>query len=244
MKKNGATIYIFVASILFGILISSNINTNKEGDSKLYLSPTEYLQAYNDRLILYKETSVLKNDIKYLEEKLEKYSEYTSDFNQVTEEMKNELVINNLILGKEDVEGPGLVITLEDGVQVYNNIQNTSEAWSRLIHDFDLRSLVNDIKNSGAEVISINGQRIIETSTILCDGPLIKVNGIKIASPFIIEVIGNQGELYNGILEDDKRLTFLRLRGIKISVDKSNDIKIFSYSGNRYIEYMSIPKEN
>ncbi len=244
MKKNQATIYIFVASILLGILISSNLSIEGKGESKLYLSPTEYLEAYNDRITLYKEIQVLKGDIKSTEEKLEKYSEYTSDFEQVTKEMKSELVNNNLFLGNEEVEGPGIIITLEDGDLDDSTIQNTSEVWSRLIHDSDVLNLVNDIKSSGAEVISINGQRIIDTSTIFCDGPFIKVNGIKVSVPFIIEVIGNQDELYKGILKEDKRLAFLRLRGINIKVEKSNNIKIFSYSGNRDVEYMAIPKEN
>lgn len=43
------------------------------------------------------------------------------------------------------------------------------------------------MNNAGAEAISINGQRIIQTTAITCEGNVIKINGQKVSSPFTIK---------------------------------------------------------
>ena len=53
-----------------------------------------------------------------------------------------------------------------------------------LVHYDDLLQVVNALNNAGAEAISINGQRVITTTAITCEGNVIKVNGEKISSIF------------------------------------------------------------
>ena len=44
----------------------------------------------------------------------------------------------------------------------------------------DLLSVVNELKNAGAEAISINGQRIISSTSITCAGNVANINGEKV----------------------------------------------------------------
>lgn len=48
-----------------------------------------------------------------------------------------------------------------------------------VVHNSDLIAIVNILKHANAEAISINGQRIISTSAITCEGSVIKINGEK-----------------------------------------------------------------
>jgi len=64
-----------------------------------------------------------------------------------------------------------------------------------LVHDEDLREIINDLKNSGAEAISINDQRIVSTTAIICSGSVVTINGVKLNSPFEIKAIGNKSSL-------------------------------------------------
>lgn len=49
----------------------------------------------------------------------------------------------------------------------------------RLVHDMDIMQVINDIKNSGAEAISINGQRVVDKTEIYCSGAFLRINGVK-----------------------------------------------------------------
>lgn len=64
-----------------------------------------------------------------------------------------------------------------------------------MVHDEDLRRIINEMKNSGAEAISINDQRIVATTAIVCSGAVATVNGVKLNSPFEIKAIGNKASL-------------------------------------------------
>ena len=96
---------------------------------------------------------------------------------------------------------------------------------------------MNELKNAGAEAIEINGQRIVQTTAIVCDGNVVRINGEKLGSPFVIKAIGLPERLYNvnrvggylEMLEDD---------GVSTEIKKSNDITISKYNGVITNEYM------
>jgi uncharacterized protein YlxW (UPF0749 family) len=59
----------------------------------------------------------------------------------------------------------------------------------------DLRDIVTALWASGAEAISINGQRLVATSSIYGVGASVLVNTAFLAPPFRIEAIGSDGLL-------------------------------------------------
>jgi uncharacterized protein YlxW (UPF0749 family) len=97
---------------------------------------------------------------------------------------------------------------------------------------------MNDLKNAGAEAISINGHRMVDTSEIYCSGPFLRVNGIKIASPFSIYAIGNKDVLYNYMMSNENYLKVMMTRKIVAVVTKSDSIKVPAYSGDYKVEFM------
>ena len=113
------------------------------------------------------------------EETVEKINEYkaSKQSSEETEKLVDEeLEQVNLSLGKTDVEGQGIVVTLTE---------KNEEEIERITPD-DLLLIVNDLKQAGAEAISINDQRIINMSDIADVQEYIKVNGQRILSPYII----------------------------------------------------------
>ena len=68
-----------------------------------------------------------------------------------------------------------------------------------IIHDSDIAAVVNELKASGAEAISVNDQRIAAVSPIRCVGPTIMVNFTPQAPPFVIKAIGNPKTLMTGV---------------------------------------------
>ena len=144
-------------------------------------------------------------------------------------------------MGTSDVEGQGLKITLEDGESSFGEYLNSSQ----LIHDLDIVQVINDLKNAGAEAISVNGERIIYDNYGLCAGSNIDLNGInlnfykiKIVPPFYITAIGNQDVLYNYLTLEQTHMKTLKLREVKVNIVKEENIKILAYTGKFNYKYM------
>ncbi len=110
-----------------------------------------------------------------------------------------------------------------------------------LIHDGDILSIINELKNAGAEAISINDQRLVPTSSIVCGGNIIEINGEKVGAPFIIKAIGLP-ELLAGLSRPGGYLQILKDDTIEVDLKMSNKITIPKYSGVLTYKYMENTK--
>ena len=114
--------------------------------------------------------------------------------NSELEEAQKEIKEGNKMIGLTDVKGPGVTITLTDSKIDPETVLNPN---ALLLHDMDILSIVNELRNTGAEAISINDQRVITTTSIKCGGAIININGERIGAPFIIKAIGLPENLAN-----------------------------------------------
>lgn len=203
---------------------SSTISQNYE-ENNLRAEVLKYKEKYDNLL---KETEKVDSE---LQQEIEKATENNSEL----EEAKNQINDGNKIIGLTEVTGPGIVITVADSDIDPNTVLNSSDL---LIHDSDILKIVNELKNAGAEAISINNQRVILTTSIICGGNIININGEKIGSPFEIKAIGSPEALAN-LSRPGGWLDILEDRGIKVSLKKSNSIDIPKYSGVLNFKYLS-----
>src|SRR5699024_10482790 len=115
-----------------------------------------------------------------------------------------------------------------------------------IVHDSDLLNVVNELRAAGAEAISINDMRIIETSRISCGGPTINIGkDQRFVPPFKIKAIGNPEELANSFKEDDSIYHILNAWGLEFTIKKSETIYIprYIYGALEY-EYANIMEED
>lgn len=72
-------------------------------------------------------------------------------------------------------------IILKDNTNISSELLSTQilDMSKLVVHNTDLTAIVNMLRHANAEAISINGQRIIATSAITCEGSVIKINGEK-----------------------------------------------------------------
>ena len=205
--------------------ISSRISQNYE-ENNLRAEVLKYKEKYDNLL---RETEEIDKE---LQQQIEKATENNSEL----EEARNQINDGNKIIGLTEVTGPGVVITVADSDIDPNTVIDSSKL---LVHDSDILKIVNELKNAGAEAISVNGQRVILTTSIICGGNIINVNGEKIGSPFEIKAIGSPEALAN-LSRTGGWLSILRDRGIKVSdTKKTNNITIPKYSGVLNFKYLS-----
>lgn len=166
------------------------------------------------------------------EKNLEGLRETASGKDNTSGQLQKELKTLNSLIGTVDVKGKGVVITVADNKNVTTETVGTLDNISNyLIHDADLLTLVNELKNAGAEAISVNDERIVNSSSITCDGNVILINGNKISSPFTIKVIGSQEAILGAIQRPGGFLELLNKYGLVTSVTKQNKVLIYKYNG-------------
>lgn len=233
MKNNEATIFVFIASVILGLLIAMNIGF--EGKNNV-LDVKQYDKAYTERNKLYSELSSLKEQYYNANLKLQKYNHGDEKKYEILDEIKKEVSYNNLILGKGDVQGQGVKITLADGTSNFGEYPSMEQ----LIHDFDIVEVINDLRNAGAEAISVNGERVIYDNYGLCVGASIKLNGINIIPPFYISAIGNKDVLYNYLTLEETHTKSLKGREVNISIAKLDNIEILAYTGKFSYEHLKL----
>jgi len=176
----------------------------------------------------------------YLEEKR---TEATNN-NTTSNDKKDELKIGEAILGMTEVSGKGIVIMLNDNQTVSTETLGlTEDANTYIVHEQDLLNVINELKNAGAEAISINDQRIISTSSIICAGNIVRINGQRVGAPFTIKAIGNQNDLYYALTRVGGYIDILNSWNIITKVEKPNtNILIAKYNGIMKPKYMKKAK--
>jgi uncharacterized protein YlxW (UPF0749 family) len=138
--------------------------------------------------------------------------------------------------GLVDLEGPGVVFTLNDSADY---APGSGSASGYLIHDTDLLAAINELTNAGAEAVSLNGERIIATTDIRCVGSTVIVNGRRYGPPFVIRAIGNPEQLETALRMNGGLMEKLTIYGIYMDLQRSDLISIPRYSGTFQFRYAS-----
>jgi len=123
------------------------------------------------------------------------------------------------LAGFAPLEGEGIIL------KVYDAKKKEGEA--HIIHDSDLRDIVNELFAAGALGIQVGGERLVVQSSIRCVGPVILVNHRPIpVDPVIIKAVGNPEVLSSALRLIEKSLEFF---GIRIEVEKSEKVSLVGY---------------
>jgi hypothetical protein len=146
------------------------------------------------------------------------------------EALNEELDATRLKLHELKVEA-GLAEMTGEGitVELYDEFGATTS--SSIIHDADIRDVINELFSSGAKGICLGGQRLIVTSAVRCSGSLIKVNDRLITvNPVVIEAIGDPDLLISGldIIKNNMELN----RGIRFKITREPMLKLPAYTRN------------
>jgi len=232
MQTNEANVFLFIASIIIGLLIAMNVDLGNK--KNLFLDVEQYETAYNERGKLQNDISDLQEQYMDLTRKINKFESSSKNQYSVVNEISEELKNNRLILGGLPVKGEGIKITLNDAPEVmFGGIYNGS----MLIHDTDLVKVINDLRNAGAEAIAVNDHRIIYNSSGLCWGPTINFDGIKVIAPFYITAIGNKNVLNNYLETQDNTIKRLQARKCYVEIEVLPEVNIPAYNGSFSTEF-------
>jgi len=186
---------------------------------------------------------LLKTKIVSLRDQIEEAQERAQQYVQTANlEMLNDLKED---VGLQSVRGPGVVITLNDGLFV--NRDNPDTVRQSLIHASDLRDVVNVLRTAKVDAIAINDQRVIASTPLTSVGNTILVNNFHLLPPFTVSAMGDS-ELILQRLNDSSSLPDLQKRvedlNIQFQSEAREGVLIPEYAGNLSIKYISEYKES
>ena len=173
------------------------------------------------------------------EKKLESVRQTASENTDGSAEKEEQLKKNNILLGLTDVTGEGIIVTIKDN----NNVSTDStiiDPSYYLVHYGYLLKIVNELKNAGAEAISINGVRILSMTDIVdIDSYILIKPRQRLISPYVVKAIGNQTYLTSTLcMKNSGFIDSYKNSGKTVTLEKQRNIKIPKYSENIDIKYM------
>jgi uncharacterized protein YlxW (UPF0749 family) len=135
--------------------------------------------------------------------------------------------------GMTALEGPGIVATLNDSTD--STVPPNEDPANYIIHDYDLRDVLNALWAAGAEAISLNGERLVSTSSLYCVGTTILCNATRLSPPYEVRAIGDPGAL-EAAVRNSPQMEKLNQRAliydIPITVEQRERVEVPAYSGS------------
>ena len=220
------TIVIFIVCIVLVSVTLMQFRTIEQTDLTEIenMRESELRTALSEWKTKYEEVYAQLLDVN---QKIEEYNKTIVDNEAAAELVDAELKESNIQVGKTDVYGEGVVVTLSDG--------------DRSVTSEHLLDLVNELRYAGAEAISINENRVLATTDIIdmADYSYIMVNLQRIEGPYVIKAIGNKEQLSSILnLKGSGFIPKANTIGINASSKMENKVEIPKYSGDFEIKYM------
>ena len=168
MSKNKIAITLGIVCFILTIAICVQINTIKSTNSTVAKTFEE--NSLRDEVLKWKEKyDNISDELDNAEKRLAKIREESTQNDTTSSQKEEQISLNNNILGITNLEGQGIEMTITDDPNATKETIGALDDISyHIIHDADLRAIVNELKNAGAEAISINGQRLVNTTAITC----------------------------------------------------------------------------
>jgi uncharacterized protein YlxW (UPF0749 family) len=119
--------------------------------------------------------------------------------------LSKELTTLREVNGAVAVHGPGLEIRIQGPVS-----------------DFELQDALNNLRNAGAEAISLNGYRIVGSTSVVSRGDILMIAGHAVGTPLVMLVIGDAEQLGPAA---DLSASSLQTR-VQVSIQRKTDLAI------------------
>lgn len=226
---------------VLGILLATLFYTSQQAQKPLQSTRKQELISIIRELEAKRES--LKGELDTLRKQLSSQEKQAAAIQGTLATFTKDQERLSLAAGLLPLTGKGLTISLGDSPTVPLN-QNPNDY---IIHDSDIRVVLNALWAAGAEAIAVNNQRIVSSTAIRCAGNTILINSTRCASPYIIYAIGDPSLMARGL---DTDLDVARLLkqysqsyGLKVDIKKSKEVVVPAYKGSLRIEYGQVVEE-
>lgn len=190
MKVKGNHVIFSLVFLVLGYMMAFSYHLTQREEEKPALSGKQWerdLELRNQLVELEEKNRALQKELNTKQENVLDIEKELSQEAQVYFNLAEDAEKYRMHLGKVKVKGSGVEVTLADGDYDpdEDNINNY------IVHEHHVFKVINELYISGASAVAINGQRLSHSSYIVCNGPVIEVDGYQHPAPFVITAIGD-----------------------------------------------------
>ena len=230
------TILCFAAGLLSVGLYNTQKNTNKASAYARQDDTVFIVEQMESRI------QNAENIIEELREKISATQETQVKYQSTASTLTDKLTSARVYAGLTAVEGSGLKITINDNISGAEVAKKNADTLAYrpedfIIHDKDLLYFFYMLRSLGAEAISLASedgtieQRMITSGNIRCIGPVVLVNTVRMAPPFVFKVIGDPVSLTEKI-QASEEYQYLKQKEFPLKIEKVTSLTIAPYKAN------------
>ena len=230
------TFILTTISAIIGVMLAVQLQSNlhpKQSESRSITELRKVLLQEQEK------SKVLLADISKQEQLLSQYQESLDSVDSIGV-MKEELSRAQKQAGLASVSGKGIIIRIEQD-PILNEQWNAENLPlpdpSNLVLDVDLRWLTNELLANGAQVLSINNNRLLSNSSIRNVGEEIQVDTKTIRMPYEIKALGNPDTLISSMKLEGLE-EFFRSVNMKVTLEERENLLIPAFNGTKHIQHM------
>ena len=211
--KMGKVLTLTLVCLVMGIVVAWQFGSVKANTQVASFEKKKVSELVEDILAERGNNEKLQARIDALQKELEAFdSEERVDQNAI-DQMRKDLKAARVVAGLETVKGSGLSIELD-------------AEGDRVIEDRHMLELINELRASDVQAMSINDERIVATSEIRKAGRYLMVNGRQLVTPYTVKAIGDPKKMENSLRLLGGILEKFSLYEFKVTLTPSDSIII------------------
>jgi uncharacterized protein YlxW (UPF0749 family) len=211
--KIARNIAMMVVCILLGIMLSLQYKSVNYNQSMSSLENKRLEELKEDLIKLQNQKNELQDRLIKLEEENQTYAKVKAGDGEAALQIQNNLMKARVFAGLEAVKGAGIVVTLDNNEFIY-------------VMDYDILNVVNELRASGAQAISVNDERVVAMTEIRDAGQYVIINGKQFKAPFVIKAIADPDDLERSLMLMGGVVEYLEGEQLKVSIKKQDELII------------------
>ncbi len=225
---------LFVALVALGFLIAAQVRSEAP---RVQYTSQERQPLIQAALGLQSQQKELQASILALRDQIAAAESSSQGNDVLVRQLNDQLLKDRIAAGLVALQGPGVVIQLEDSTDPVPPGGSTTDY---LVSGRDVRAVVEELWLAGAEAVAVNDERVVVNTAILDIGGSILVNSAYLAGPYQVRAIG-PADLYDQLAQSRTWQDFLAARavkyGIRVAIARPTDLVIPAYAGSVAIRY-------
>ncbi|MBT2708210.1 DUF881 domain-containing protein [Pseudomonas sp. ISL-84] len=223
LKVKGNHVIFSLVFLVLGYMMAFSYHLTQGENEKTALTGKQWerdLELRNQLVELEEKNRALQKELNQKQENVLEIERELSQEAQVYFNLAEDAEKYRMHLGKVKVKGEGVEVTLADGD--YNPDEENINNY--IVHEHHVFKVVNELYISGAAAVSINGQRLSHSSYVVCNGPVIEVDGYQHPAPFVITAIGDADVLSSALNLTGGVKDTLVDENIKFTLEKKDEV--------------------
>jgi len=184
--KTFKVVSLTLVCLLLGITIAWQFNSVKTNQILAQYEKEDINELIEQLLQEKNNNENLKARLQELQREVDAFQNDENTDKQYIQELKQSVLNARIMAGLETVKGEGLVITVKSGGLIE-------------VEDRHIEELVNELKASDVQAISVNDERIVAMSEIRNAGGYIMINARQLVPPYTIKAIGDAEKMKNSL---------------------------------------------